>query len=151
MIRDDYERRRLRALYERNKRRVTALADARDQRRGEENEMSAPRRFLVSARRLREAGFGRGQVQIRRIYRRREGYYGSRRYGDSDIYRRFNRDRFMRVSDYDRDARRYRYRGNGAEAERRLALTGARRFGGFRRSRFALRSRYQRAGDYRDL
>lgn len=113
--------------------------------------MRAPRRFLVSARRLREAGFGRGQAQIRRIFRRREGNYGNRRYGDSDIYRRFNRDRFMRVSDYDRAARRYGYRGSGAETDHRLALTGARRFGGFRRSRFALRSRYQRAGNYRDL
>lgn len=52
---DDYARRRLRQVYEQNKRRVKTLAEAR----GEDK----PARFVVKERRSRVAGVGAGRLQ----------------------------------------------------------------------------------------
>ncbi|CAJ1990791.1 hypothetical protein - conserved [Leishmania donovani] len=146
MPRDDFDRRRLRALYERNRRRVSALADARDRRRGGEDDYAAPRRYVVSERRTRIEGFGRGGAQVSRVVRRARGGRDeprSRRFSDRGIFRRNVRDRFRRVEDFEREERRERFRevrarrGDGRRVE-------GRRFGEARRLR--LRMRGTRAG-----
>ncbi|KAG5498487.1 hypothetical protein JKF63_02773 [Porcisia hertigi] len=147
MPRDDFDRRRLRALYDRNRRRVSALADARDRRRGGEDDFAAPRRYVVSERRTRIEGFGRGGTQVRRVVRRaragRTDEPRPRRFSDRAIFRRSGRDRFRRAEDFDREDRRDRFREkrlrriDGRQAE-------TRRFGEARRMR--LRMRGTRAG-----
>lgn len=146
MPRDDFDRRRLRALYERNRRRVSALADARDRRRGGEDDYAAPRRYVVSERRTRIEGFGRGGTQVNRVVRRVRGGRDEpppRRFSDRGIFRRNVRDRFRRAEDFEREERRERFRevrgwrGDGRRVE-------GRRFGEARRLR--LRMRGTRAG-----
>ncbi|KAG5472605.1 hypothetical protein LSCM4_01924 [Leishmania orientalis] len=147
MPRDDFDRRRLRALYDRNRHRVAALADARDRRRGGDDDYAAPRRYVVSERRTRIEGFGRGGTQVRRVLRRtRGGRAGEplpRRFSDRGIFRRSGGDRFRRADDFEREERRDRFleerarRGGGRHVE-------GRRFGEARRLR--LRMRGTRAG-----
>ncbi|EAN89163.1 hypothetical protein C3747_41g135 [Trypanosoma cruzi] len=125
MRRGDFERRRLRDLYERNVRRVRALADARDGRRsGRDDDIAAPRRYVVSERRTRLEGFGRGGYQVQRSRR-----FGRdpriRRFSDRGVYRRGALDRFEREEDFERKLRRERFR------ERRLNEGGL-RFGRLR-------------------
>lgn len=144
MARDDSDRRRLRALYERNRRRVSALADARDRRRGGDDDFAAPRRYVVSERRTRLEGFGRGGRQVRQVVRRARGGRADEarplRFSDRGIFRRSGRDRFRRVDDVDREDRRERSRdqrsrrngGGGGAVE-------GRRFGGARRTQLRMR------------
>lgn len=106
----DYERRRLRDIYDRNRRRVDAVANARDrnERRGDrdrdssrksDKKGSAPRRYIVSERVTRRAGFGDGGRQGRVSGARRRD--GSRRtedrFADKKVTRRSHRDRFDRA------------------------------------------------------
>lgn len=121
MARDDYNRRRLRGMYERNQRRVSALADARDRRRGDNDEIAAPRRFVVSERRTRIEGFGRGGRQVRQVLRSaatRGGAPRRIRFRDSGIFRRGGRDRFRREEDFDREMRRDRFLARDEERRR---------------------------------
>lgn len=117
MARDDHDRRRLRALYDRHKSRTLALAEARDRRRDAHDDVVAPRRVVVSAQRLREAGFGRGGTQVR-VVRRRRGrrQHGdprstpgrALRFADRHIFRSSHQDRFRRDDDMERELRRER-------------------------------------------
>lgn len=109
MAREDFDRRRLRAIYDRNKRRVSALADARDSRRVYVEEERAPRRYTVSERRTRLEGFGRGGAQVRRVVRRNIRERPPLQFSDRRIFRRGNRDRFAREDDLDRRYRRERF------------------------------------------
>ncbi|KPI89758.1 hypothetical protein ABL78_1138 [Leptomonas seymouri] len=141
MPRDDFDRRRLRSLYERNRSRVSALADARDRRRGGDDSYAAPRRYVVSERRTRIEGFGRGGAQVRRVERRVLRVRDAprpRRFSDRGIFRRGGRDRFRRADDEDRKERRDRFR---EDSERRREGGGVRRFGEARRQRLRMRSR----------
>lgn len=145
MPRDDFNRRRLRSLYERNKRRVSALADARDRRRSGDDDYAAPRRFIVSERRTRMEGFGRGGMQVRKVIRwshARDDGMRHRRFSDGGIFRRGHRDRFARDDDYEREERRERFREGrsrrgGALADR--GVRGGRLFGGARLRHLRLR------------
>ncbi|ESL10440.1 hypothetical protein TRSC58_01827 [Trypanosoma rangeli SC58] len=120
MRRDDFERRRLRDLYDRNVRRVRALAEARDERRtGNDDTVAAPRRYVVSERRTRLEGFGRGGYQVRRS-RRGNRDTEVRRFSDRSVYRRGALDRFEREDDLERKMRRARVH------ERRLNEGGLR-------------------------
>lgn len=122
MRRNDFERRRLRDLYDRNVRRVRALAEARDGRRlDKSDDVAAPRRFVVSESRTRLEGFGRGGYQAPRSRRGARGA-GARRFSDRSVYRRHAADRFARDDDFERLLRRERLR------ERRLN-DGGLRFG----------------------
>ncbi|KAG5472226.1 hypothetical protein LSCM1_03623 [Leishmania martiniquensis] len=147
MPRDDFDRRRLRALYDRNRHRVSALADARDRRRGGEDDYAAPRRYVVSERRTRIEGFGRGGAQVRRVVRRMRGGRGGeplpRRFSDRSIFRRSGHDRFRRADDLEREERRERFLEERARRGGKRPAEG-RRFGGARRLR--LRMRGTRAG-----
>ncbi|RNF18066.1 uncharacterized protein Tco025E_04620 [Trypanosoma conorhini] len=129
MRRDDFERRRLRDLYDRNVRRVRALAEARDARRTDrDDDVAAPRRYVVSERRTRLEGFGRGGFQVQRSRQGRPGAGGGR-FSDKGVYRRGALDRFERDDDFERKLRRERFR------ERRLSEGGLR----FGRQRLRLR------------
>lgn len=109
MGRNDFERRRLRDIYDRNVRRVRALAEARDGRRLDiHDDVAAPRRFVVSEQRTRAEGFGRGGRQVRQS---RSGAGRSRsRFSDKGVYRRGAMDRFAREDDIERALRRERLR-----------------------------------------
>nr|CCC90859.1 conserved hypothetical protein [Trypanosoma congolense IL3000] len=110
MRRNDFERRRLRDLYDRNVRRVGALAEARDQRRSaRDDDIAAPRRYVVSERRTRLEGFGYGGRQIRRSLRTDDSRRRLR-FSDRRIYRRGAFDRFARDEDFVRELRRDRLR-----------------------------------------
>lgn len=144
MPREDFDRRRLRGIYERNKRRVSALADARDSRRVFADEIVAPRRFIVSERRTRLEGFGRGGYQVRRVVRRSALDRGLSRFSDRGIFRRGHRDRFMREEDQFRRDRRERF----LDDNRRFRDMGPRRrFGFSRRRRLQIRERERRRED----
>lgn len=153
MRRDDFDRRRLRSLYDRNRSRVSALADARDRRRGGDDSYAAPRRYVVSERRTHIEGFGRGGTQVRRVERRVVRLADaprSRRFSDRGIFRRGGRDRFRRADDFEREDRRDRFRGSrDRRGEGRREEGGGRRFGESRRARLRMRSRRggRRAGN----
>ncbi|KAH8608790.1 hypothetical protein ERJ75_001245100 [Trypanosoma vivax] len=118
MRRDDYERRRIRDIYDRNVRRVRALADARDRYRTDrDGDVLAPRRFIVSERRSRLEGFGYGDRRPDDRYWSRA--HGSYRFDDRRVYRRVGLGRFVREDDYDREYRRERARSRDVERYRR--------------------------------
>lgn len=129
----DNDRRRLRDLYDRNRRRVQAVADARDRRGndgGRRTGDAAPRRFIVSERRTRNEGFG-GQGGIRtRFSRKSNDDRRPRRFEDKKIFRSSNRDRFTRDEDRDRDRRRRPVRRDGGRRDDR---DGGRQAGNGRR------------------
>lgn len=149
MAREDSDRRRLRSLYDRNRSRVSALADARDRRRGGDDNFTAPRRYVVSERLTRAEGFGRGGAQVRRVVRRSaqaKEQPPARRFSDRGIFRRGGRDRFRRAEDVEREDRRDRNRDNRqrrgqGRQEARQEGGGTRRFGESRRARLRMRSR----------
>lgn len=107
----DTDRRRLRDIYDRNRRRVDAVANSRDrnERRGNDSARrgdnkkggdkgSAPRRYIVSERVTRRAGFGEGGRQGRVSGgRRRDGTRREDRFDDKKVTRRSHRDRFERA------------------------------------------------------
>lgn len=95
----DSDRRKIRKIYDRNSRQVNALADRRDSRNNRE---AAPRRFVVSERVSRRAGFGEGRRQV-------TGRFASR-FEDRNVARKSGRDRFDRNDDRDRKERRLRRR-----------------------------------------
>ncbi|CCW61778.1 unnamed protein product [Phytomonas sp. EM1] len=144
MTRDDLNRRRLRGLYDRNKRRVAALADARDRRREGDDEVFAPRRYVVSERRTRTEGFGRGGVQVRQVIRRVTRLPPREMFRSRGIFRRGNRDRFRRDDGDLREGLRERFQDRFQE-RRRGGGRGNRerggRLGDAARSRLRLRRR----------
>jgi hypothetical protein len=95
----DSDRRKIRQVYDRNSRRVNTMADRRDSRGGRD---AAPRRFVVSERVSRRAGFGEGRRQV-------SGRFASR-FADRNVTRKSGRDRFDRNDDNDRKERRLRRR-----------------------------------------
>lgn len=124
MAREDFDRRRLRSIYDRNKRRVSALADLRDSRRVYVEEERAPRRYTVSERRTRMEGFGRGGAQVRRVVRPSMRDRLAPRFADRRVFRRGNRDRFVREEDRERQYLRERF----LEDRRRRDTDGGRRY-----------------------
>ncbi|CAJ1010455.1 hypothetical protein Q4I28_005769 [Leishmania naiffi] len=148
MARDDFDRRRLRALYDRKRRRVSALADARARRRGGEDDYSVPRRYVVSECRTRMEGFGRGGTQVRRVVRRARGDRSdeSRRFSGRGIFRSSGGSRFRRADDFEREERRARFR---EERARRLGGQHAegRHFGVARRMRLRMRGTHGGRGN----
>ncbi|KAK7200609.1 hypothetical protein NESM_000117000 [Novymonas esmeraldas] len=154
MARDDHDRRRLRALYDRNSRRVSALADARDRRRGGDDDFAAPRRYVVTERRTRVEGFGRGGTQVRRVERRaaggRAGEPRANKFSDRSIFRRSGRDRFQRADDAEREDRRERSR-NERERRGNAPKVQERRIGSALRRRLRKRGARGGADDRNDV
>ena len=123
-------RNRLRALKDQEKRRVSRLAESRNRRAGGQRSNNAPTRVLVTERRTRREGLGRGGAQALGNSRRRRGgnqnnqpAAGGRRRGrggfaskfsDQSVFRSGARDRFSRFDD--RDA--------GANSNRRVDRRG---------------------------
>eukprot|EP00796_Vickermania_ingenoplastis_P011583 gene11583-7979_t len=146
MARDDFNRQRLRGIYERNKRRVSALADARDSRRMTMDDDYAPRRYVVSERRTRMEGFGRGGLQVRRVERRSMRDRRPVRFSDRGIFRRSNRDRFIREDDFDRRDRRERFLEDRRNSDRVRDMP-RRRFAFSRQRRSQIRELEERRRD----
>jgi hypothetical protein len=106
-------RNRLRNIYEQEKRRTSRLNESRNSNRGGRQVRELPTRVVVSERRTRREGFGRGGAQaVGRSDRRRRGNnnndngqgQGRRRFqrrlsdkfADKNLFRSGNRDRFNR-------------------------------------------------------
>jgi hypothetical protein len=88
MARDDeLARRRLRQVYQQNRKRVNNVAAARE--RGREGDSKAPRRFVVAERQSRVAGIGGGRVQVAES--RRKQQQGAKRFKDQSVFKNRNR------------------------------------------------------------
>ena len=108
-LRSDGEaRRRLISLYERNRRSVVKIAQARDRGGNNAPTRRAPQRFVVSERRTRQVGFGRGGFQVQMNHRMRQ------RFRDSNVSRRGQ----QRFSGQNNGPLRYNNR-NGNDRSRR--------------------------------